>query len=45
MKDSPDALNKIVDVVMAYEPKPKTKAAKKRKRIKMAKDKEVTPPT
>jgi hypothetical protein len=33
MKDVPDALNKIVDTVLAYRPKPKTKAARKRKRI------------
>ncbi len=30
MKDVPDALNKIVDVVLAYHPKPRTKAARKR---------------
>lgn len=39
MKDSPeipDELNKIVDKVLAYRPKPKTKAAKKRKRKKTA---------
>lgn len=34
MKEVPDALNKIVDVVLAYRPKPKTKAARKRKRQK-----------
>jgi hypothetical protein len=34
MKEIPDALNKIVDVVLAYRPKPKTKAARKRKRLK-----------
>ncbi len=34
MKEVPEALNKIVDVVLAYRPKPKTKAARKRKRLK-----------
>ena len=43
MKDAPDALNKIVDVVLAFKPKPKTKAAKKRKRLKTKKEKEVKP--
>lgn len=43
MKDAPDALNKIVDVVLAYRPKPKTKAAKKRKRLKVKKEKEAKP--
>jgi hypothetical protein len=33
MKDVPEALNRIVDKVLAYRPKPKTKAAKKRKRL------------
>jgi hypothetical protein len=40
MKEAPEALNKIVDIVLAYRPKPKTQAARKRKRIKTAKDKE-----
>ncbi len=40
MKNAPDALNKIVDVVLAYRPKPKTKAAKKRKRRKTEKEKQ-----
>jgi hypothetical protein len=40
MKDVPDALNRIVDTVLAYRPKPKTKAAKKRKRLKTKKEKE-----
>jgi hypothetical protein len=34
MKEIPDALNKMVDIVLAYRPKPKTKAARKRKRLK-----------
>ncbi len=32
MKAVPEALDRIVDKVLAYRPKPKTKAAKKRKR-------------
>ena len=39
MKDAPDALNKIVDKVLAYKPKPKSKAAKKRKRLKAKQEK------
>jgi hypothetical protein len=39
MKEVPEALNKIVDVVLAYRPKPKTKAARKRKRMKQKEDK------
>ena len=34
MKDVPEALNKIVDVVLAYRPKPKTKAARNRNKLK-----------
>jgi len=30
----PDALNRMIDVVLAYRPKPKSKGAKKRKRLK-----------
>jgi hypothetical protein len=43
MKEIPDALNKMVDIVLAYRPKPKTKAARKRKRAakKQAKEKQV----
>jgi hypothetical protein len=47
MKDSPDVpdeLNKIVDKVLTYRPKPKTKAAKKRKRKKTALEKQAKPP-
>jgi hypothetical protein len=40
MKQVPDALNKIVDVVLAYRPKPKTEAARKRKRAKSALDRQ-----
>lgn len=46
MKDSPDVpeeLNKIVDKVLAYRPKPKSKAAKKRTRKKKALEKEAKP--
>jgi hypothetical protein len=46
MKDSSDVqgeLNKIVDKVLAYRPKPKTKAAKKRKRKKTALEKQAKP--
>lgn len=43
MKDIPDSLNKIVDTVLAYRPKPKTKAAKKRKRKKTALEKQAKP--
>jgi hypothetical protein len=39
MKEIPDALNKMVDIVLAYRPKPKTKAARKRKRLKQKEDK------
>jgi hypothetical protein len=42
-KDAPDALNKIVDKVLAYKPKPKSKAAKKRKRLKTKKENEEKP--
>lgn len=34
MNDVPEALNKIADIVLAYRPKPRTKAARKRKRLK-----------
>ena len=34
MKDAPEILDKMVDVVLAYRPKPKSKAAKKRTRKK-----------
>jgi len=41
--DVPDDLNRIVDKVLAYRPKPKTKAAKKRKRKKTALEKQNKP--
>jgi hypothetical protein len=42
--DAPDALNAIVDVVLAYKPKAKTKPAKKRTKraAKIAKEKAPT---
>ena len=39
MKEVPDALNKITDIVLSYRPKPKTKAALKRKRLKPKEEK------
>jgi hypothetical protein len=32
MKDVPEILDKMTDAVLAYRPKPKSKAAKKRRR-------------
>jgi hypothetical protein len=32
MKDTPELLDKITDAILAYKPKPKSKAAKRRKR-------------
>ena len=32
MKDVPEVLDKMIDAVLAYKPKPKSKAAKKRGR-------------
>ena len=32
MKDVPGILDRVTDVILAYKPKPKTKAAKRRKR-------------
>jgi hypothetical protein len=32
MKETPEVLDKMVDAVLAYKPKPKSKAAKKRRR-------------
>jgi hypothetical protein len=42
MKELPDALNKITDIVLAYRPKPKTKAARKRKRLKKKVEKKAS---
>jgi hypothetical protein len=39
MKEVPDALNKIADIVLSYRPKPKTKAARKRVRAKKNEEK------
>lgn len=41
--DPPDVLNRIVDVVLAYKPKPKTVAAKKRVRKGMVLGKKGKP--
>jgi hypothetical protein len=41
--DVPEALNRIVDKVLAYRPKPKTKAARKRQRLKVKKEKDKKP--
>jgi hypothetical protein len=46
MKDKPevpDALNRIVDKVLAYRPKPKSKGAKKRTRKKKVLEKQREP--
>ena len=43
MKDAPDVLNRIVDAVLAYRPKPKTKAARKRKKLIAAKQMQKKP--
>jgi hypothetical protein len=43
MKDAPDLLNAIVDKVLAYRPKPKSKGAKKRTRKKKALEKQAKP--
>ncbi|MEO6981621.1 MAG: hypothetical protein ABI072_00720 [Edaphobacter sp.] len=45
MKETPETLDKIVDVVLAYRPKPKSKAAKKRARKKkvIQKEKQAKP--
>ena len=44
MKALPAELNKITDIVLAYRPKPKTKAAKKRKRLKTKIEKQAKAP-
>jgi hypothetical protein len=45
MKDVPEELDRIVDKVLAYRPKPKSKAAKKRtrKKSKIEKEKRAKP--
>lgn len=45
MKETPEILDKIVDKVLAYRPKPKSKAAKKRTRKKTALEKQAKPST
>jgi hypothetical protein len=44
MKDIPEELNRIVDKVLAYRPKPVTKAAKKRKRLQKKIEKSADKP-
>jgi hypothetical protein len=44
MKEIPAELNQIADVVLAYRPKPRTKAAKKRKRLKTKIEKQAKAP-
>ena len=41
----PDALEKMIDTVLAYKPKPKSKAAKKRGRLKRKKSLNMQPCT
>ena len=46
MKDThevPEELNRMVDKVLAYRPKPKSKGAKKRKRMKKEIEKQREP--
>lgn len=43
MRDAPEILNAIVDKVLAYRPKPKSKGAKKRKRKQTALEKKAKP--
>ena len=46
MKDAhevPEELNRMVDKVLAYRPKPKSKGAKKRKRMKKKIEKQREP--
>ena len=45
MKETPEMLNTVVDKVLAYRPKPKSKAARKRTRKKKALEKEAKPTT
>ena len=45
MRDTPEILNHMVDAVLAYRPKPKSKGAKKRVRKKKALEKQKDNPT
>jgi hypothetical protein len=45
MRDTPEILNRMVDVVLAFRPKPKSKGAKKRIRKKKALEKQKEKPT
>ena len=42
MKDVPPELHRITDVILAYHPKPKTKAAKRRIRKKRREEKRTS---
>jgi hypothetical protein len=44
MRDTPEILNHMVDVVLAYRPKPKSKGAKKRVRKKKSLEKQKDRP-
>lgn len=41
--EAPEILNRMVDLVLAYRPKPKSKGAKKRVRKKKALEKQAKP--
>jgi hypothetical protein len=43
MKGIPGVLNAVTDVVLAYRPKPKSKGARKRKRLKQKIEKQAKP--
>ena len=45
MTEVPDVLNRAVRAILAYRPKPKTKAARKRKRMRAAIDRAAFWPT
>ena len=45
MKNVPPELDRIIDVVLAYRPKPKTKASKRRARRKKREEKQKELPT
>ena len=45
MREAPEFLDKMVDVVLAYRPKPKSKGSKKRKRKQMKLEKENIKPS
>jgi hypothetical protein len=45
MKNVPPQLDRTVDVVLAYRPKPKTKASKRRARRKKREEKRIEVPS